>query len=264
MSNKKLSYNLYNGEIVLDFDPERHWYYVNGEYVPSVTTVTRYLDKSGPLMWWAVNSTIKFLEATIKPGVIDEIQLKKILEEARKKHQEKKEDAATVGGLIHKWIQEYIEWQLGRGEEPKEPINDQMKLGMQAFLAWSKDHNVKFKETEKKVYSKKYGYAGTIDFIGKVNGKSSVVDFKTGSGPWYEHVLQISAYKEAYEEETKEKLEERWILKIDKEAGTFHAHHATLDEQDFNCFKALLEVYKRHQLGILIKEKPYNKYERTK
>lgn len=86
-----LSYKLYDNKIVLEFDPERHYYFVNGEYVPSVTGITKYLDKSGPLMVWAVKTSVNWLKNQLKPGeVIDELQLYKLFEEAKKKFREKK------------------------------------------------------------------------------------------------------------------------------------------------------------------------------
>ena len=262
MENKHLTYNLYDDKITLTFDDKKHWYFANGEYVPSVTGVTKYLDKSGPLMGWAVKTVLGWLQEQLKPGeVVGELQLHKLFEEAKKKHREYKEDAATIGGLIHKWIQGYIEFQLGATDkEPEKPIDEAIKNGVKAFLHWEQENKLKYLFAEKKIFSKKYNYAGTCDLIAELNGKLSVIDFKTGSGPWYEHAIQISAYRQALQEELKMKIKERWILKVDKETGKFHAHKATLHKEDFKCFLALLEIYRRHRLGILTKEKPYNQY----
>ena len=57
-------------------------------------------------------------------------------------------------------------------------------------------------ENEKTVVSKKNKFAGTVDIIGKVNGKLYVIDVKTNnSGAIYEtYHLQVSAYIEALRE----------------------------------------------------------------
>lgn len=60
---------------------------------------------------------------------------------------------------------------------------------------------VKFKEatgfqvirSESPTYSGQYGYAGTIDKIGQLNGSMILLDIKTGS-PAKWHVLQLAAY----------------------------------------------------------------------
>lgn len=50
------------------------------------------------------------------------------------------------------------------------------------------------------VFSDKYGYAGTIDYVCSVGDVDYVVDFRTSSDVWPEYELQISAYKQALEE----------------------------------------------------------------
>lgn len=251
-----LSYELYDKKIALEFDPERHWYFVNGAYVPSVTGITKYLDKSGPLMVWATRTDLNWLKDQLKPGeVVDEVQLDKLFKEAGQKHKETVQSAATLGGMIHEWVEKYIKFKLGLSEEPAEPINVNIKNGALAFLDWEKENKVEYLYSERKVYSAKYGYAGTVDCLGKLNDKLAVIDLKTGSGPWYEHVLQTAGYQQALEEELGVKIKERWILKVDKETGKFHAHKATLYKEDLKAFLALLEVNRRHKFGILTKEK---------
>ena len=51
-------------------------------------------------------------------------------------------------------------------------------------------------EPEKVVYDVMYGYAGTVDISGLVNGKKSVIEVKTGS-PASWHKLQAAAYAHA-------------------------------------------------------------------
>src|SRR5207253_4465534 len=46
------------------------------------------------------------------------------------------------------------------------------------------------------VFSEKYGYAGTIDYICKIDGKTFIIDFKTSQQVWPEYELQVSAYKQ--------------------------------------------------------------------
>ena len=49
------------------------------------------------------------------------------------------------------------------------------------------------------VFSEKYGYAGTIDYVCTIDGKTYIVDFKTSKQVWPEYELQVSAYKKPIE-----------------------------------------------------------------
>lgn len=257
-------YILYDGTVQLEFDTVKHMYFANGEYVPSVTGVTKYLDKSGPLMYWAVKKTIEFFQTKFKAGtVVDEVQLEGIFREAKGHFRTRTMEAADIGTLIHSWCENYINKKIkGESVEGLEmPLNARVQNGVQAFLDWEKQNKVEYIRSESKIYSKKFNYAGTCDLIAKLNGKLCIIDFKTGSGPYYEHALQTAAYQNALQEELKWKFKERWILKFGKHDGKFEVHQPTLYKEDIKTFKALLDVYHRHLLGVLVREKPKVKYE---
>ena len=59
------TYKLYNGEVTLCFNPGRHTYYVNDQWVPGVTSAVGVIDRSAPLMWWAVNQSLAYLRGVI-------------------------------------------------------------------------------------------------------------------------------------------------------------------------------------------------------
>lgn len=50
-----------------------------------------------------------------------------------------------------------------------------------SFRKWKDDNNVKALHLEKTVFSKKYGYAGTLDFLGYVRGELTIIDWKTST-----------------------------------------------------------------------------------
>ena len=254
-------YELYGGTVQLEFDKVKHWYFANGKYVPSVTGVTKYLDKSGPLMYWAVKQTVNYFRSQFVAGtVVDEVQLEKIFREALTQFRSHTKEAADVGSLIHAWIEDYINKKLIASPQTNVeivmPLNARMQNGVKAFLNWEKDNQIEFIRSESKIYSKKYNYSGTCDLIAKVNGQLSVVDFKTGSGPYYEQTMQLAAYQNALEEELKLKFKERWLVSINKDTGELNTYECTLYKQDLDAFKALLKVYDRHLLGVLTPPKP--------
>ena len=56
--------------------------------------------------------------------------------------------------------------------------------------------------SEKLVFSREHGYAGTADLIGTLNGRLALLDIKTGRGVYPEYKLQLAAYAVAWGEMT--------------------------------------------------------------
>jgi len=234
-------YLLYDGKVELSFDSDKHIYQVNGKIVDGVTSIIQIVDKSGPLMYWAVGQAMDYLRNNLKPGkALDEIEIREILEEASKQHRLSKTRAGNVGDLTHEYIEKAM-----KGEKPKMPVNKQIRNGIKAFVKWAKENNFKPKLVEKKVYSKRFRYAGTMDIEGLVNGKLAIIDIKTSNGIYDEMRYQVAAYQNAREEETGKKYEERWIIRLGKEDGEFEAVRLDDYEKDFKAFLAALILYRR-------------------
>lgn len=248
-------YSLYNGKIILEFDPKLHIYSVNGKQKYGVTNITGVLNKPA-VIYWAVNQAIEYLEANLKPGrALDEIQIKNLLENARRAHTETKNKAADIGTLVHKWVQDYVSAIAKKETPPKRPVNKEMKNAIDGFFKWAKENRLQIIRSEQKVYHDKYGYAGTLDLEGLVNGKRTVIDLKTGNALYPEAFLQASAYLKARERETGNKYPGGVIVvRLSKEDPTRHisAFEAKKDEdadKHFKCFLYCLGIY-RWQMEI--------------
>ena len=243
LAKKMENYKLYNGKVILKFDDKNHIYSVNGKTIDGVTSVIQIIDKSGPLMYWAVNQAIDYLKNNLKPGkALDEIEIGELLEEASKQHRISKNRAANIGELTHKYIEGAM-----KGEKPKMPVNKQIRNGIKAFAKWAKENKFKPKLVERKVYSKRFGYAGTLDSEGLINNKLAIVDIKTSNRIYDEMRYQVAAYQNAREEETGKKYAERWIIRLGKEDGEFEANKLDNYEKDFKGFLAALVLYRRRK-----------------
>jgi hypothetical protein len=125
--------------------------------------------------------------------------------------------SATEGTAIHNAVEAIL-----KGEEPE--IDDTVRPAIDAFNDFRNVHRLDMTGgiVEKRVWSPKYRFAGTIDILGNLDGSFGVVDLKTSSGIWRDYNLQTSAYMGALQEpETWEDLpqrpvEKRWILRIDQ------------------------------------------------
>lgn len=215
-SNKTIS--LYNGEIKLVFKESGHRYEIEGQEIIGVTTILKTIIAKEGIVNWAVKMTGNYILEKYQPKVYTKEELEQLVNEAKKHHRLEKEKAGTFGTDIHQWLEQYIKAKISKTDLPKLPDNKAYQSTLQSFFEWEKKGNVVFEESEKVVYSKKYNYAGTVDFIAKVNGIRIIGDIKTSNYIYPEsYFLQLSAYRFALEEENKEAgIKGMLIVKVPK------------------------------------------------
>jgi hypothetical protein len=233
-----------------------HKYTVNGRECLGVTTVLGQLAKPA-LIPWAVKMTVDYLQSTMKPGEsYDEVQIQKMLEEAKKAHRQKKDDAANFGTMVHEWIESYI-----KGFNPEPPVNPQMQIAIASFLNWVKNNNVTFISSERPVYSKKYNYAGTCDFICEMNGKRYVGDIKTSNGIYNEYLMQVAAYRFALQEEDPNTVYDGMlIIRVPKDEGEIEVKPFNNYKENAEAFLHTLKVYEHlRSLDLLNKGEKQSK-----
>lgn len=239
-------YNLYNGEIELKFkENPYHQFYVRkkGEekwnrVKLSTTGATGIIDKSRPLIYWATNLARDYLLGKIKKGAITESDIY----EAVKQHTIRKEKAADIGTLIHEWCSSWI-----LGKKPEMPENEKVVNGITSFLKFQKEHKVKWTESERAVYSKKYNFAGFLDAMGKIGKENWLIDFKSSKAVYPEMKLQVAGYSIAYEEEMGNIIDRRMILKFGKDTGDFEVHEIPVEnhKKDNKAFLSALTLKRR-------------------
>lgn len=254
--SEKITKKLYGGEVAIDFYPESHRYKLQGEksYLISVTTCTGVIDKSRFLIPWAVGLVGTYLRQYFENSSVNQYtseELTPVIEEALKQHQVKKEEAASVGSMVHEWAEKFaIAKQTG---SPLPELSDDMDArviaGINAFLDWYNSHDVKFEDTERMLYSRQHGYVGLTDAIAVVDGKRTLIDYKTGKGIYNEFYYQLAAYWQAYEEETNQPIEQALILHFNKETGEFEKKEISRDElnANFPVFLACLTIKQREK-----------------
>ena len=228
---------LYNGEVEIDFKEVQHsyWYKLDTGKKLRLAGVTKYislLDKPA-LIRWAVNCAIDH----IKENMNDSQNPLALVEEARYKHDEIKKDSARKGNEIHGWIETYI-----KTKEREMPPSEDTTMAIIGLYEWIL--NEKILDSEKIVFSKKHLFVGTLDLIIEREGKKWLVDIKTGNGNkiYPEMVLQLSAYKGAYEEELG-KIEGCMILQVNKETGEVTEHIVECEKEDYKTFLDIKKVY---------------------
>lgn len=278
-------YKFYNDSVILRYDKENHEYLLveDGKLIsiPSVTTIVHIIDKSNALVPWAAKKVAeKFVELAPKYkrtyeafsnetfDYLDLDDIPKLALEAKAAPREEKEEAADIGAQAHAWIEQHIKFCLQNSNHYTNipwllyPENEKVKSCCQAAFSWMQRHNVRWICTEKKIFSHKYRYAGTLDGKALVDScdnpkccpnafkdRLSLIDWKSSNYLYLEFLLQTAAYEFADMEESGDLIEDRWVIRLGKENGEFEPWHLTNETftSDWYAFQHALALYRSIQ-----------------
>jgi hypothetical protein len=100
--------------------------------------------------------------------------------------------AAVQGSDIHEWAEAYV---LGNAV-PVAELPERQRPYAEGFLRFLDEWQPAYEATEVTVYSRKWGFAGTLDFLARLPGLGLTLgDYKTGKGVYGEVAAQLSAYR---------------------------------------------------------------------
>lgn len=199
------------------FDSRYHRYVVNGTTCAGVSTIGSYRPMPFLTFWAAKEATQHLSDKLEDIKKMNEEDFAKLLETAKKAHCTKSKKAADIGTLVHDWIQTYIET-----GETKLPTNRKANHAINQFLEFEKRHEMEWIAFEKIVHSKKHNVAGRLDAIAFIDGKLTLLDFKTSSRISDDYYLQTAGYQMCLEEMDIHP-EQRVILRLPKEDDDFEA-----------------------------------------
>ncbi len=223
--------------IILSYNDDKHMYYVNDKKVESVTGICgRGLPKPN-LVNWLVATPLNEVKRLINEKLdnnepLDRAGLERIFKTAKEKTNKIKEDAGLVGSVVHGLIEDFL-----KGKEIPKQSDPAVVNCWNLFLDWWNKQEYKVVELEKKIYSKKYNYAGTLDLVVKdKKGNLVLMDIKTSNFISFDYFLQLNAYKFAYEEETGSKVSKSFIVKLSKKDAEIEIKEIPLNKKLFNAF----------------------------
>lgn len=182
---------------------------------PSITTLLDVIGSPALMGWMAKNGTSKLLHfkefagSLAKPETFEEVCMQAEqdwqLENGTAYWKSGKElgaDAADIGTMCHAWIEAHLQ-----GKEidlAALPEKGQNALG--GYLKWEKEHKLETIRSEQTFYNCKLNYAGTADWLGKLDGELSLGDWKTSTGIFFNYCIQGWGYALADETENAERL----------------------------------------------------------
>jgi hypothetical protein len=197
-------------------------YYIDGQRIPGTTTIIGRFKDSGALMYWAWQQG--------KEG---------------KDFRETAEAAASAGTLAHLMVEDYLKDTI----TPTDPlISDDIRAkadsAFNAFLAWERQSNLKVISLEQPYVSHQHRYGGTPDGIVEVDGQLAILDIKTSSDVYRDHLIQVAAYRGLYEEVTGKQVTGGFhILRFAKENGDFSHHYYSELNDAWHMFLHLRAAY---------------------
>lgn len=149
----------------------------NNKIVPGITTVIGLLNKPA-LVPWANKLGLKGIDVS---KYVD--------------------DKADIGTLGHAFVTDKLE---GKETDTSDYSQNQIDAAMNcalSFWEWEKEHPIEeVYFCERPLVSEVYGFGGTLDIYARVNGRKEIIDLKTGSGIYPEHIYQVATLKHLLEE----------------------------------------------------------------
>lgn len=186
------------------------FYDIEGRSYPSVTSILQVISKPA-LMNWAAKVEREMVLECSADLFEDIVNVPKMARAAwittmqsrlgkMKAAQKELEKAADIGSQTHALIEWNLKARMCQEAGPSPRVSDKAQWAFMAWEDWSKSVNLKPIFVEQVVYSQKHGYAGTLDLLAEIDGKLTVLDWKTGKRVYAEAHLQNTAYRSAIRE----------------------------------------------------------------
>lgn len=207
------------------FFQDEHLYLVDGQEVPSVTTILNYMSDA-------------------EYGKIPQATL---------------DQAARRGTLVH----EYTE--LMDYDAIPDEIEYEVVGYLKAYGDFLRDYKPDWTHIESKVYSSAFNFVGTVDRAGFIDGQRVIVDIKTVSSPTkmqkFTVCSQTSAYAVALKQTYGVPTQKRYALYLTRD-GEYNLvdlgeYEDKYDYDPWQMFKRCLDMY--NEIKILKELKPIRK-----
>ena len=165
------------------------------------------------------------------------------------------EDKAIFGTLVHAGLQKIVD--PTAEVESIQPINSLHAFDANkcydSFERLLRDHEYKTIYTEKTLISHELKYAGTLDWLAELDGKKTLIDFKTSKLVTFKYFLQLSAYAKLLEVEEGITVEQAAVCLVGPTKSTFTFFTKDLLDLGYELFKTLTTFYlgKEEDIEIL-------------
>ena len=191
----------------------------DGQIVPGTTTITGLLNKP-QLVRWANQLGLEGIDSS-----------------------KYTDEAAAVGTLAHALIQADLQKDTIDRTLYSPQQWDLAENALLSYFEWKARHKIEVILCEQQMVSDKMRYGGTIDCYCNLDGKPTLLDFKTGKAIYDEYFVQLAAYKELLKENG-HPVEQVRILRVGRDETEGFEERSVADTRKyFDIFQSLLNVY---------------------
>lgn len=198
-------------------------YKIGSERIPSVTGVLANLGWKYPaLLGWQA----KMLRQGIDPDA-------------------SKIAAGTVGTLVHLMIEAFLQKTIVDLSFFSEDQIVKARVAFGGFMKWYKKNKIKPLAVEEILTHRVLRYGGTIDLRCTVNGRPTLVDWKSATAIFVDHRIQAAAYAELIRHRYKTKVDVV-IVHLNKETGVATPHEFPDLKSELEVFRLCLKLHRLH------------------
>lgn len=180
------------------FNPKRHFYSLDGQYVPSVTTVLNRAIAKPQLLKWAARMAAQWCADNVD-GLIP-MGTETWVETAVGAADRHRDAAAKAGSQLHTVAERLIYGEpIGEADETGEPLAPEVREMATHLARFMDRRGVEPVVHEAIVFHETHKWAGTLDVIADLgDGHRWLLDYKTSAaGVYPEAALQVTAYRHA-------------------------------------------------------------------
>ena len=207
----------------------KYGYTMDGEKIPSVTTILSRFKESGGLIHWAWSVGFKGED-----------------------YRDARRTAMNVGTCAHKMVECFI--RNVQFDESAYPLSvlASANQAFTAFRRWSDQSSLKPAGAEVSLISRRYRYGGMLDAI-TLGDNLHLLDWKNSTGIYGEYLLQLAAYGQLWNENNPDRPVRGYdIVQFSKETGDFsHRSFVSLKDE----LTEFLLLRKAYELDLRLKER---------
>lgn len=123
------------------------------------------------------------------------------------------DDLADIGTCAHYLLDCHLrEREIDLGDFSPNVVED-AKRATAKYFDWAQGKDIRIIAADLEMVSDRHRFGGKLDVFAEINGRRTVLDFKTGKHIYAEHLYQVAAYAEMLKEQG-ERVDEIRVLQI--------------------------------------------------
>lgn len=243
-----------SGDNYLTFDDVEHTYTLNGKLVPGGSSLPKMLPTPIFLRKWETGQGVAYAIEQLKlcpepVAKLPQYLLDEIITKSKSAGQRVAKKAANIGSIVHEWAEADGNNNTARIAELDKIINEhpdreKILLCLREYKKWNLESGYETVDAEQVIASVKYGWGGKYDRFSLLKSKKIMIDFKTSSGIFLEHKVQVGGcYNQAMKEWRDIELDGIDLVRFGKDGSFEHelitrkSHLKELIEQAVVCKK---------------------------